>query len=105
MLDLIERHAADGSVCYVFLDREESGFYGSKAHFSMYRPMLTVNLDVIGRRGESGLPQQRYGNGRRIFPDSVTQEEKKSAIIYTTCIMSERRTGCRKTIAEWKRKS
>ncbi|MCR5012482.1 MAG: Zn-dependent exopeptidase M28 [Lachnospiraceae bacterium] len=48
MLDLCLRQAGDPSVCFVFLDREESGFYGSRLHFSKHHPMITVNLDVIG---------------------------------------------------------
>ncbi|MBR3516062.1 MAG: M28 family peptidase [Lachnospiraceae bacterium] len=48
LLHLCEERAGDPNVCFVFLDREESGFYGSTMHFSKYRPKLTINLDVIG---------------------------------------------------------
>ena len=48
MLDLIEKFYDEPGLCFVFLDRAESGFYGSSLHFSRYNPALTVNLDVVG---------------------------------------------------------
>lgn len=48
LIGLCERHVGDPNFCFVFLGREESGFYGSALHFSKYRPHLTINLDVIG---------------------------------------------------------
>ncbi len=48
LLRLAVEHAYNPYLCFVFLDREESGFYGSSLHFSKHRPNLTINLDVIG---------------------------------------------------------
>ena len=48
LIGLCERFAGDPNFCFVFLGREETGFYGSRLHFSQFHPYLTVNLDVIG---------------------------------------------------------
>ena len=48
MLTLILNKALNDNICFVFLDREETGMLGSSMHFSAYRPDLTINLDVVG---------------------------------------------------------